>query len=345
MKKIHWQLNFRDLPEIPQSKRWSSKRLDTIEQEISLKLINNQKISDAERQIMNDMTAFYDELFIKLNSLDYSNFTRLDFINFSNYIRYAYNYTVLISNTKYFSQLYRVVINEDIIGTNNSIIKKGFLTYPPLHVVRKNKKYNRANSPKTTVFYGSETIDTALNELKPQIGQKVTIGIWKPNHSNGMNCYPISHSNKAFEVNESSTRALKAFQDLKGQQDETLVSYMDSYLKVLGREFTKSISHHYEYFISSMFSESILDNSTRIDSPFEFDAIVYPSVGNNLETSNVAIKKEHFRHNFSLHQVIEFVVTNTNYRPIKNYTDESINIVEYKDYRQAKDLMDNRIKW
>ena len=143
---------------------------------------------------MEGLVFYYRELFSELQKLNYSEFSKSDIIDFKNYIFYAFNFEILFTNDVTIFKVFRVVINEHVIGSKDSIEKKGFLTYPPLHVVKRRGRYNRANTKYTTVFYGSETIDTALNELRPKIGEVVTVGTYpcsdKGGQSDVFHCFP-----------------------------------------------------------------------------------------------------------------------------------------------------------
>ncbi len=76
------------------------------------------------------------------------------------------------------------------------------------------------------------------------------------------------------------------------------------------------------------------------------ECIVYPSVGNKFLKSNVAVRKDVFRHKFQLTKVIEFEVTETHYDNIQDQQNpESINLVNYKNYRETKNIQDNKIIW
>lgn len=347
MKKPKWQKTFRDLPEIPKSKLWLPNGKGTLEHIISQKLFLNQEITENEKDIMLELSLFYGMLYKSLQDLDYSNFKDKDFENFKNYIFYAFNYILLFKNNLTIYRLYRVVINENVSGSKNSLSKKGFLTYPPEHLVKKLNKYNRANTPNTTIFYGSETVDTALNEIKPKIGDVITIGEWKPLNPNiEFNSYPISHSEKSYGVNAHSTDALNAFYKLEITQNKILKDFLEPYLHILGYEFSKPIKHNYEYYLSAIFSEKILEKSeSRIDR-FKMECIIYPSVGNKFLNSNIAMRKDIFRHRFQLTKVIEFEVTETNFDNIQNQQDtETINLVKYKNYKETKNIQENRIIW
>ncbi len=259
MKKPKWQISFRDLPEIPKSKLWLPNGKETVEHIISKKLFLNQEINNDEKEIISELSLFYGILYKTLQDLDYSDFNNKDFENFKNYIFYAFNYILLFKNNLTIYKLYRVVINENVSGSKKPLTKKCFLTYPPEHIVKKRNIYNRANTPKTTIFYGSETIDTALNEIKPKIGDIISVGEWKPLNPNiEFISYPISHTEKGYGVNEHSTNALNGFYELEICKNEMLKSFLEPYLYILGYEFSKPIKHHYEYYLSSIFSESIL---------------------------------------------------------------------------------------
>ena len=345
MKKPNWQLRFKDLPEIPNSKRWISGKRETLEQTISKKLLFGETLSETEKNVMLELTLFYGILYKSLEDIDYTNFTTKDFENFKNYIFYAFNYTVILKNNVEIIQLYRVVINENIIGSKKSITKKGFLTYPPIHIVKKINKYNRANTPNTTLFYGSETIDTSLNEIKPKVGDIVTVGTWVPTRKCEFISFPISHSEPGFGINLNSTNAMKAVLEFKQKNDKMLTDFMEPYFYILGQEFSKPIKHHYEYLISSLFAESIFDNPQNKNTRFDIECIIYPSVGNKFKTSNVAVRKDVFRHNFELKNVKEFEITETHYDRQQSILTDEIKLVEFKNFKETSNINGNDIIW
>lgn len=345
MKKPNWQTKFRDLPEIPKAKIWLKGESYTLEQKIAFKLMNGKTISTSERNVMKVLTGFYAALNDSLKKLDYVSFSDKDFKDFKNYILYAINYITLISNKLTVYQTYRVVINEQVIHSKESIRKKSYLTYPPLHLVQKKRKYNRANTYGSTVFYGSETIDTALNEIRPSVGDLITIGVWKPLQEKEFNSYPISHIPQGFGKNESSTRAMLSFIELRKRQDPTLSDFMEPYLQLLGREFSKPVVHHYEYLISSLSSEEIFKTQKNKNTSFDIECIIYPSVGNKFQTCNLAIRRDIFRHNFVLSKVIEFEVTETHFERDQEKEHDNISLVNYKNYKETDKIYDNDIIW
>lgn len=121
MKKPNWQIKFRNLPEIPEIKKWIDGQRFTKEQEISFRLLQNQKISEIEENDFKQTFQFYENLDLGLQKLDYASFSESDFENFKNYINYAFNYTPLLSNKLTVFHTYRLVVNEWVSGVNERI--------------------------------------------------------------------------------------------------------------------------------------------------------------------------------------------------------------------------------
>lgn len=343
MKKPRWKIQFKDLPVIPETKRWIDGGKSTIERQITEKLRLGYTITEEDEKVLFSLADFYKKLYVGLEKLDYSSFTSKDLVDFKNYIKYVYNYIALLVNTVEIFQLYRIVIYND----NKTITNKKWLTYPPLHIVKKTGKFNRANTTDTTIFYGAETIDAALNELKKHIkvGDLITIGKWIPNKKKTFISYPISHSKVAYGINPGSTEALHGFLKYSKTQNSSYTKIIEQYFRILGNEYSKKINHHLEYFISATFSEDILDNPQNKNTKFDVECIVYPSVGNKFKTSNVAIKKEVFRHNFELAKVIEFEVTEMYFNRRESRDVEGINLVDYKNLRETTKFEENQIIW
>jgi hypothetical protein len=294
--------------------------------------LHKQPITKEEEEIFINFVFFYYELDKKLDSLDYSTFTELDFENFKNYILYAFNFNALITNKLKVFQTYRLVVNEWVTGSNNRIQYIDFLKYPPLQTVNKANKYNRANTPDFNIFYSTENIDSALKEIRPPINKLITIGVWKPKSDKKLNSFPISQSELAFGINEGVTKATKALDDLDNYNSPLFVDYIKYYFKMLGKEFTKKINHHYEYYISSLFSQKILEVDDNSIPDFIYDCIIYPSVGNEYVTDNLAIRPSVIDNDFYLEKVIEFEIEEAFYdNKFERSHPESISLAKIKN--------------
>lgn len=347
-EKPNWQTNFRGLPTIPESKKWRKDSHSTLEQDIAFKLMDGKPISENEEKLFVELASFYQLLDEKLRELDYKTFTPEDFENFKNYIFYAFNYVALLTNDLTIVQTYRLVVNEYVTGKNEQITDINFLKYPKLDIVKDLKKFNRSNTPNSTVFYCAENIDTALKEIKPPLNKLVTVGVWKPkNPEKSLISFPILHSDDALNVSEGVQKATKAFEEYGNFNSSLFKNFMRYYFKLFGREFTKRVNHHYEYYISALFSEQVFQRKRDIDKAFQYDCIIYPSVGNDFMTENLAIHPDTLDNDFKLTEVFEFEVEEAYYD--KKYTlkhPNTISLAKVKNVRGTNKIRDNgNIEW
>lgn len=348
MKKPDWQATFRNLPEIPSHKMWREGSKTTLEQDIVFKYLEQKPITKEEEQIFTELTDFYIQLKEDLKMLDYSTFNETDFENFKNYITYAFNYNVLISNQLTIPRTYRLVVNEWVTGKNERIKDINFLKYPSLEIVKKANKYNRANTKNTTVFYTTECIDTALKEIKPPKNKLITVGMWIPNKNKKFTSYPISHSEEAIKANIGVAKATQAFDKIAENNSKMIMDFLRHYFTLLGSEFTKTVNNHLEYYISALFSERILQKSEEPDNDFRFECIIYPSVGNKFETDNLAILPDVIDNDFILSKVYEFEIEETLYENSipKNTNPEKVTLAKIKNGFVTKKIIDNKkIDW
>ncbi|MFM9827103.1 hypothetical protein [Flavobacterium sp.] len=308
--KHNWQQTFKDFPEIPPEKRWQENSLMSTEQEIAMKFLNQQHVSKKEEGTFKKILQFYKVLNEKLQSLDYTSLSDVERELFKGYILYAFNYLPIISNNLTIFTTYRMVINESVLDKNERITNSKYLKHPTLEIVQEIRLYNRANSTNTTVFYSSESIDTNLKELRPPLNKLITIGVWRPKSNRKFLSYAISHGKEAIKNNAGVAKATKAFEELKPYNSPLFIEYIENYFNLLGREFSKTVSHNSEYLMSSTFSELILHGK---GSDTNFECIIYPSVGNNFKTDNIAMRIDVFENDFYLEKVIEFEITEAFY--------------------------------
>ncbi|HZY37294.1 MAG TPA: hypothetical protein VFE53_11630 [Mucilaginibacter sp.] len=296
------------------------------------------------------MGKFYDDLNTQLAVLDYKSFTAQDIQDFRNYINYAFNAHCLITNQATIAgDLFRLVVNENITGKNESITDVKFLTYPPLAIIKKNNKYNRASTYNSTLLYLTETVDTALKEIHPPENKIVTIGVWVPKRSRTFTQYPIEHSEHAAKVNPQIAQGLQALKQINEKQDPLLARYMANYFNLLAREYSKPVApeNHFEYMLSAILSERIFELEDN-NPDFNYDCISYPSVGNNFFTRNLAIKPTIADTEFKIVQAIEFEVVKAHYdrTPVKSLSTCCISVAEIKNYRETWNITETgQIIW
>ncbi|OWP74135.1 hypothetical protein [Flavobacterium oreochromis] len=201
----------------------------------------------------------------------------------------------------------RVTINSNILGSNTRITEIKHLKYPPKEFV---KKFGRANKIEESVLYATFDPITALSEMRPKLGDLITISTWKLKTNYYLTVTPIfKNSTKNGEVhNGMSLRAGIEYNNLlKQYHDEQLRKQLDIIIQFITDCFNKEVedSNHFDYFLSSHYANRIfweLQNG-------EIDAILYPSVRQSLTLTNIAIKPTIFDENYSLEQVDESIIT------------------------------------
>lgn len=347
----NWQENFMNLPTIPEPKKWTKGSFYTQEQLISWKLQKGEPISKNEEIVFTELSGYYSQLETELVKLNYSAFTTQDIENFKNYIFYALNYLTLITNELTIFSTYRTVINEDVSGKNESITNISHLKYPPIHIVKSINEYNRANTPNSNIFYSSSDVDTTLKELRPPKYKLITVGKWRPKDIQKMLIsYPISHSENAININIGLRKANHYFENEIFNDSVVIKNYLRNFLKILGREFTKKVNHHYEYLFSAIFSEKILrEHLNIIDSKnIKYDCIVFPSVGNDYKTENIALLPETLDKNFILSEVVQFEIEEADYdKSYLPHDPEEITLAKVKNIKKAAkiDNDNGKIEW
>lgn len=180
-------------------------------------------------------------------------------------------------------------------GTNEHFFSKCQLTYKPQQY---NKTCQRASTPNRTMFYGSflpdELLDGELDiprivttyEAVPWLRDKTTKGMRAITYSRWILSKDVNLiailQHKNFYYKSSFTKKLmnEYNNDINGSRnnkEETL-----AFTTFLANEFAKEVtSKDYEYLISAVFTESIVDHG--------FDGVLYPSVRLDGAGFNVAI--------------------------------------------------------
>jgi hypothetical protein len=170
-------------------------------------------------------------------------------------------------------------------------IIKTQLSYPPSSKVR---EFGRANVINEPLFYGSAGCHSTILELSPNAGDRLAISKWriqKPLH-----LAPVGYTHRTFKGKAGVERweeiswATQYAEDPIVQTPENQIVH-----EFLAREFTKNVpgGKKWEYKISAAFSEYIMKShafGVNGSTPIEVEGILYPSVPNQVNADNVAIK-------------------------------------------------------
>lgn len=206
-----------------------------------------------------------------------------------------------------FTQLQRITINKNIFGGSNKRIDEiAFLKYPPPNKV---SRYGRANLIGQSVFYCTTNPITALNEMNPQIGDLITTSTWKQKEDDyKLRISPIfkNTSSDGKVHNELSLKFGIAYKNVLRHHTKEVAEQIDELLQFMADCFAKNVEYgnNYDYALSAFYANKILyqfqDGS--------IDALVYPSVADRLDFSNLAIKPTILDQHFELERVNEGVL-------------------------------------
>ena len=206
-----------------------------------------------------------------------------------------------------FPELHRVTINKNLFGGDNKRIEETtFLKYPPAAII---SKHGRANLIGQSVFYSTSNPITAMNEMKPKIGDLITTTIWKQKENDYyLKISPIFKltSLNGIVHNELSLKFKMAYENSIKQHPKETAEQIDELLQFVAECFAKDVEYgnNFDYTLSAFFANKILHE-------FQggtIEALVYPSVADKLDFSNVAIKPNVLDEQFELYQVDEGVL-------------------------------------
>lgn len=338
MTTFNWKDNFKNLPKLPKGKLWienGEPGTATQEQIITNKLLHSHPINLMERQILAESIVFYGNLYSELERFDFAALSASELDEFLLYIAYAFNFLPMHTNDIELFYVYRLVNNSDGKTKTN----KNQLSHPSLEFIRNRNQFNRGSSPNSIAFYSSDSVDVVFKELKPQKSSIVTLGIWSPKNKNKFLSYPIMANPSAQFVNENAKIASLAYSGLKNKIHPLFGHYIDSYFRLLNREYSKLVKDHKEYIISAHFSEKIFEID---DKGWNIDCIIYPSVGNEYINSNLAFKSSTADDHLYLRSALEYEILDTFYeRPTINRDPATLSVAKVKILKRSKEILNN----
>ena len=203
-----------------------------------------------------------------------------------------------------FPELQRITINKNLFGGDNKRIDETkFLKYPPADKV---SKHGRANLIGQSVFYSTSNPITAMKEMKPNVGDLISTSIWRQKEDDYfLKISPIFKITSLNGVvhNELSLKFKLAYENSLQHHEKETAEQIDELLQFVADCFAKDVDYgnNYEYTLSAFYADKILNKFQ----DGTIDALVYPSVADQLDYSNVAIKPDILEKHFELYQVDE----------------------------------------
>jgi hypothetical protein len=201
-----------------------------------------------------------------------------------------------------FPTIERITVNKRVIGENARISEEKKLKYPPAECI---KKYGRANLKYQSVLYGTFNFMTAIKEMKPEIGDLITVSRWKLKNENySLVVCPMflkqpSDGSTNYRLKTLYDWFIKELQKFPTPVSNSYFELHQFYSKCFAREINPNDNQG--YLITALLSDKILNKYKN----GIVDAILYPSTKEDLRTENIAIKKESFDAKYQLSETIE----------------------------------------
>jgi len=197
----------------------------------------------------------------------------------------------------------RVTVNKRVLkGNNVRIYKVDKLKYPPAECIT---KYGRANLKHQSVLYGTFNFMTAVKEMKPEIGDLITVSEWKIKNENDnlITCPIFMNQPKDGTINIRLLSMYNNFMlDLKRFPPDIsrlIFEIHTFYANCFSRKIDSC--NNQGYIFTALLADKILNKNNG----GVMDAILYPSTQEELKTENIAIKKDSFDKKYALFKTTE----------------------------------------
>ena len=251
----------------------------------------------------------------------------------------AFDFNSCMHTEGVFPELKRLTINRQILGTNKRIEDIKFLKYPPPELV---KSYGRCNIPGQSVLYASSGMLNIVSEMKPKLGDLITISTWIPKENCSLSFYPIFFNQPTDgTINLTMHNYMKDFQRLNNDNPPNFRYMLEKLTSFIADSFSRRFPHNsndLNYLVSAYYANKMLNeyNNGKID------AIFYPSVQQKLAFENIAIKPNVFDEKYELVEVDQSIVVMVPDHKESGYFTEGISDCKKFDFETGKILWDKK---
>lgn len=209
-------------------------------------------------------------------------------------------------------EIQRVTINRRILRRNARLHNISYLKYPPAQFAG----YGRCNVKNQSVLYAGFDYVTILSELKPEVGDLITISYWENKAEHPMRCNTIvGHQPAGDVINPMTFRARSAIEREINKYPPNLRSLFTAQIEFLADAFSRRVAPRpvINYLFSAYFASKLLGPE------MNFDAINYASVQQRLSLNNIAIRADVFDRLFELKEAKEMIVVGSPYGETGNF--------------------------
>lgn len=209
----------------------------------------------------------------------------------------------ILTYSEGFGKIQRITINKNIFGGEQKRINEvKFLKYPPSQLVTRN---GRANYERQSILYATFNPLTAIKEMKPEINDLITISTWQINTNNKLKLSPVFKISDydSFPKDVLPLSIVNEYRRSMSDLPKSTLEYIETFMEFVALCFRKNVisENHYDYLLSAFFANKILNPMTS-EQP---DGILYSSVADKYDCTNIAIKPEIFDKSFKLVKVEE----------------------------------------
>ena len=240
-------------------------------------------------------------------------------------------WTDFLDNNLHF---FRATINKNILHVNEKHLSKvSHLTGPPKPSML---RLGRCNGLKIPIFYAADTINTAIQEVSPAVGDYITLSRWQLKPGVKLFYHTIFHPS-VVPRNEANQGMFENYMRSQSSDLPTRSAIYSENNKFLTEEFTKIVDNKNpeNYLITSIFSENLFSFQSTIQ------AIAYPSTKFRNGQYNIALADSLVHTRFNLLNVTVLKVDEITPSPdLHRDRDYRFSEVEYlSSFDVAQDLL------
>lgn len=213
-------------------------------------------------------------------------------------------------------QTYRARLHNHLEGrmsgdTLHRFTNEGEYWNPPQDFIY---EYGRCNDINESLFYCTNSWETAISEVRPETGQYVSVATFKVKSEDlGSRISPIGMQ---YLSQIDSLREGQFFKDYNIQVRSAAFLKLDTYLDDLFHMPVADNEKH-KYKLSIAVTKCLMKNIQMGEAIHAMHGIMYSSIIRNKQNYNLLLRPSHARHIYSLFQVQTFLVSDANDDKIK----------------------------
>ena len=285
-----------NLPKIPDCKKWNGNT--TPEQDILMKIQKGQQVTKEEIDILDCAYNFYEQAFEAMKAVNLSELNHEQADILKQYLKDVINLELIFQNPVTIGLVFRMTWVAKYNEEDGKVRNPKFLSFPPLEIVKANKKLSRANTNESTCLYLAETAQVAVFECKPNQGDRIIISGWTTVEEKPLIMYPINSPQKVNLGVLKATDALDKHLYDSNQYFSRMIKVIQNFI---GSEFIKDVvktnEWRYEYLYSAYFADKVMNSEITVldenNSPVlgQYDGIIYPSIATRYNYDNIAVRE------------------------------------------------------